>query len=76
MREGRGKRERGEGVEDRKEETREGIEEQRAPYTWAKRREGAFPNRAELNRKRQRTGIETTDLIIEDSSTEPFLCTI
>jgi hypothetical protein len=50
----------GEGVEDRKEGTAEGIEEQRALYTRAKRRGGALPDRAGLNRKRQRTGTYFT----------------
>ncbi len=45
-----------EEVEDRKEETAMEMEEQRDLYTRAKRREGAFPDRAELSRKRQRTG--------------------
>ena len=45
------------GVEDRKEETAREIEEQRALYTRAKRRGAALPDRAGLNRKRQRTGI-------------------
>ena len=40
-------RERGEGVEDRKEDL----------YTRAKRRGASLPDRAKLNRKRQRTGI-------------------
>jgi hypothetical protein len=53
----RGKRERGEGVEDRKEGTMEENEEKQALYTRAKRREAALPDRAGLNRKRQRTGI-------------------
>jgi hypothetical protein len=57
----RGKGKRGEGVEDRKEGTSEGIEEQRALYTRAKRREGALPDRAGLNPKGQRTGSFFTD---------------
>jgi hypothetical protein len=56
----RGKRKRGEGVEDREEGTREGIEEQRALYTRAKRQGGAIPDRAGLNRKRQRTRTDST----------------
>jgi hypothetical protein len=55
-----GKRKTGEGVEDRKEGTVEGIEERWALYTRAKRREGALPDRAGLNRKRQRTGTYFT----------------
>ncbi len=46
-----------EGVEDRKEETSKEIKEQQALYTQAKRQEGVLPDRAGLNRKRQRTGI-------------------
>jgi hypothetical protein len=38
----------------------EQMEEQRTFYMWAKRRGGANPDRAGLNRKRQRTGTETT----------------
>ena len=41
------------GVEDRKEDTAKEIEDL---YTRAKRREPALPDRAGLNRKRQRTG--------------------
>jgi hypothetical protein len=36
------------------------MEEQRAFYMWVERRGGANPKRAGLNRKRQRTGTETT----------------
>ena len=59
----RRKGESGEGVQDRKEGTMEENEEQRALYTRAKRRDGAFPNRAGLNRKRQRTGTQTTSSV-------------
>jgi hypothetical protein len=45
----------------------EGIEEQRALYTRAKRRERALPDQAALNPKRQRTGNQTTDTIIDAS---------
>jgi hypothetical protein len=38
----------------------EQMEEQRAFYMWAERRGGANPDRAGLNRKRQRTCTETT----------------
>jgi hypothetical protein len=38
----------------------EGIEEQRAFYTRAKRHEGAMPDRAGLNPKGQRTGTFST----------------
>jgi hypothetical protein len=48
-----------EGVKDRKGTTEE-IEERRAHYTRAKRREGVLPDRAELNPKGQRTGCQTT----------------
>ncbi|ERF73788.1 hypothetical protein EPUS_09254 [Endocarpon pusillum Z07020] len=43
------------GLEDKRERTTEGIGEQRALYTQVKRRGGANPDRAGLNRKRQRT---------------------
>jgi hypothetical protein len=56
----RGKRERGKRVEDRKEGTTEGSEEQRALYTRAERRGGALPDRAGLNPRRQRTGSDST----------------
>jgi hypothetical protein len=56
----RGKSERGGGVVDRKDGTTEEIEEQRALYIRAKRRGAALPDRAGLNRKRQRTGSRTT----------------
>jgi hypothetical protein len=46
----------GKGVDDRIEETTKGIEEQRALYTRAKRRAGAFPDREGLNPKGRRTG--------------------
>jgi hypothetical protein len=55
-----GKRKKGEGVEDRKEGTTEGIEEQWALYTRAKRHGGALPDRAGLNPKGQRTGSDST----------------
>jgi hypothetical protein len=42
------------------EELTAGIEEQLVLYTRAKRREGAIPDRAELNPKRQRTGSDST----------------
>jgi hypothetical protein len=48
-------------ADDRKEKTMEQIEEQRAFYMWANRQGGAFLDRVGLNRKRQRTGTETTD---------------
>jgi hypothetical protein len=48
------------GADDRKEEMMEQMEEQRAFYMWAERRGGANPDLAGLNRKRQRTGTETT----------------
>jgi hypothetical protein len=48
------------GADDRKREMIEQMEEQRAFYMWAERRGGANPDRAGLNRKRQRTGTETT----------------
>jgi hypothetical protein len=51
------------GADDRKEETMEQMEEQRAFYMWAKRRGGAFPDQVGLNRKGQRTGTETTFLM-------------
>jgi hypothetical protein len=54
------------GVEDRKEDTTEGIGEQPALYTRAKRRGAANPDRAGLNRKRQRTG---TDFIDKENKT-------
>lgn len=53
----RGKRERrveGEGSRYRKEGTTEGIEERWDFYIWVKRREGVIPDRAGLNRTRQR----------------------
>jgi hypothetical protein len=65
----RGKRERGEGVEDRKGSTTEEIEEQRALYTRAKRRGGALPDRAGLNPKGQRTGSDST----HQKTSHPFL---
>jgi hypothetical protein len=34
------------------------MQEQRALYTWAKRREGAMPDRVGLTPKRQRTGSD------------------
>ncbi len=46
----------GNGVEDRKEETMERTEEQRACYTRAKWRGDALPDRAGVNPKGQRTG--------------------
>lgn len=52
----RGKRERREGIADRKEETMEENEEQRALYTRAKRQGDAMPDQVELNPKRQHTG--------------------
>jgi hypothetical protein len=52
-----------EGAEDRNEGTTEVIGEQRALYTRAKRRGGANPDGAGLNRKGQRTGTETTEQI-------------
>jgi hypothetical protein len=58
-----GKREKGEGVEDRKEETMKELEEQRALYTRAKRRGCALPDRTGLNLKRQRTGTDSTQVI-------------
>jgi hypothetical protein len=58
-----GKRKRREGIEDRKEETTEEMVEQRALYTWAKRREGALPDRVGLNPKRQRTGSFSTSTL-------------
>jgi hypothetical protein len=60
---GRGKRYKGKGEnggEDKKVKTTEGIEEQRALYSQAKRYEDALPDRAGLNPKRQRTGNQTT----------------
>jgi hypothetical protein len=48
------------GADDRKEKMMEQMEEQRAFYMWVKRRGGANPDRAGLNRKRQRTCTETT----------------
>lgn len=46
----------GERSRRQKKVTIEGIEEQRAFYTRAKRHEGAMPDLAGLNPKRQRTG--------------------
>jgi hypothetical protein len=51
--------ERGEGVENRTHEMTEEIEEQQAIYTRAKQRGAAFPNRAGLSLKRQRTGSDS-----------------
>jgi hypothetical protein len=48
----------------------EQMEEQRIFYMWANRRGDANPDRAWLNRKRQRTGTETTlktDFVIDQS---------
>jgi hypothetical protein len=45
---------------DRKEGTMEEPEEERAFYTWVKRREGALRDRAGLNPKSQRTGTDST----------------
>jgi hypothetical protein len=45
----------------------EQMEEQRAFYMWAERRGGANPDRAGLNRKRQRTCTETTFTILIDA---------
>jgi hypothetical protein len=50
-------------VDDRIEGTKDGIGEQRALYTRAKRRGAANPDRAGLNPKRQRTGTETTNIV-------------
>jgi hypothetical protein len=44
------------------EETTEGFEEQQVVYTRAKRREGAIPDLAGLNPKRQRTGSDSTEI--------------
>jgi hypothetical protein len=61
------------GVEDRKEGTIEGIGEQRALYTRAKRREGANPDRVGLNPKRQRTGTDSTNVATGTRSSMPIL---
>jgi hypothetical protein len=45
----------------------EQMEEQRAFYMWAERQGGANPDRAGLNRKRQRTCTETTFTILIDA---------
>jgi hypothetical protein len=45
-----------EGADDRRKGMMEQMKEQRAFYMWAKRRGGANPDRAGLDRKRQRTG--------------------
>jgi hypothetical protein len=55
-----GKRKKGDGVEDRKQQMTEELEEQRALCTGAKRRGGALPDRVVLNPKRQRTGTDST----------------
>jgi hypothetical protein len=62
------KRKKGEGVEDRKKETMEEVEEQRAFYTRAKRREGALRGRAGLNPKSQRTGTDSTSTTLDSGT--------